>query len=181
MHTVTEMLEAWRRGDEHAQEVLANAVYDDLKRRAAAQLRGRAGDTLQPAALVNEAWIRLVPQRDVDWQNRSHFFGVAALQMRRVLLDGVRARAAAKRGGGAVRVTLTSRLGEPTDSGVDLLALDAALTELSELDPVVAQVVELRFFGGLTIDQTAEAIGSSAGTVKRHWAFARTWLFRKLA
>jgi len=155
-----------------------------LRRIAAGYLRReRDGHTLQPTALVNEAYMRLVDQRDVTWQNRAHFLGIAAQVMRRILVDHARARLTAKRGGGVAPITLAGAAhgGAQETDDVDLLALHDALERLAALDPEQARLVELRYFGGLTIEETAEALGVSPATVKREWALARAWLRRELS
>jgi RNA polymerase sigma-70 factor (ECF subfamily) len=159
-------------------------VYDELRRIAARYIsRERPGQTLQATALVNEAFVRLAAERPREFQNRTHFLAIAALSMRQILVQRARARNAAKRGGAPQRITLDdSNLGA-ADGGagdIDVLALDEALTRLAALDPEQARIVELRYFGGLTVEETAEAMGSSPATVKRHWAMARAWLKRAL-
>jgi len=159
-------------------------VYDELRRIAARYIsRERPGQTLQATALVNEAFVRLAAERPREFQNRTHFLAIAALSMRQILVQRARARKAAKRGGAPHRVTLDdSNLGSP-DQGhgnIDVLALDEALARLAALDPEQARIVELRYFGGLTVEETAEVMGSSPATVKRHWAMARAWLKRAL-
>jgi RNA polymerase sigma factor (TIGR02999 family) len=178
---VTELLVLWRQGDAKAQERLMALVYDDLRRRAAAYLRReRGGHTLQPTALVHEAYLRLLEQDRVVWQNRAHFLAIAASMMRRVLVDHGRRQKARKRGGAGTRVTLDEGFSPVAPRGLDLLALDEALVELAALDEQQARIVELRAFGGLSVEETAEAIGMSPATVKRHWAFALAWLQRRL-
>jgi RNA polymerase sigma factor (TIGR02999 family) len=179
---VTDLLLAWRQGDADVPEQLMELLYADLKRRAAAYLRvERPGHTLQPTALVNEAYLRLVDQKRVAWQNRAHFLGVAAQMMRRILVDHARGRKARKRGGTKAHVTLDERLVPAAGPGLELLALDEALGELAALDPQQARIVELRAFGGLSVEETAEVLGISTATVKRHWAFAQAWLRSRLA
>ena len=178
---VTELLVLWRQGDRDAQESLMALVYDDLRRRAAGYLRReRAGHTLQPTSLVHEAYLRLVDQDRVVWQNRAHFLAIAASMMRRVLMDHGRRQKAGKRGGAGTRVTLDEAFSQVSPRGLDLLALDGALSELAALDEQQARIVELRAFGGLGVEETAEVLGISAATVKRHWAFALAWLQRRL-
>ena len=178
---VTRLLFAWSRGDEGALDTLLPLVYSELREMAHRYLsRERSDHTLQPTAVVHEAFLRLVKQRRVDWQNRSHFFGVAAQSMRRILVDHARAHGADKRGGGQTLIPLeTSTRGESPRT-VDLIDLDRALTRLEKLDRTKATVVEMRFFSGLTIDETAEALGTSPSTVKRDWTLARAWLYREL-
>jgi RNA polymerase sigma factor (TIGR02999 family) len=180
---VTGLLVAWGAGDAAAGERLLSAIYDELHRQAARAMR-REGDahTLQATAVVHEAYLRLVDQRRVEWRNRAHFFGVAAQMMRRVLVDHARARLAGKRGGELQRVTLGDvGAGATDDANVDVLALHEALERLAALDPDQARLVELRYFGGLGIEDTATALGVSPATVKREWAVARAWLRRELA
>lgn len=162
-------------------DALMPEVYAELRRVAAAYLRReRPGQTLQPTALVNEAYLRLAGQHP-QFQNRAHFCAIAANAMRQILVERARARHALKRGGGAARITLNEGLAASPEPVVDVAALDEALTRLAALDPEQARIVELRFFGGLTVEETAEAIGVSPATVKRHWAVARAWLARELA
>jgi RNA polymerase sigma factor (TIGR02999 family) len=160
-------------------------VYDELRRLAAGYLRReRPGQTLQATALVNEAFVRLSQERPQSFQNRTHFLAIAALSMRQILVQRARAKHAEKRGGGAERITLDeSMAGGPSvpDEGIDVLALDEALTRLAAFDPQQAKMVELRYFGGLTIEETAETLEISPATVKRQWTLARAWLRRELA
>lgn len=161
-------------------------VYDELRRLAAGYLRHeRPGQTLQATALVHEAFVRLSAERAQPWQNRTHFLAIAALSMRQILVQRARTRRAAKRGGDPERITLDeAQLAAPgtaSPGGVDVLALDEALTRLAALDPSPAKIVELRYFGGLTVEETAEAMALSPATVKRHWKLARAWLHRELA
>jgi len=179
---VTRLLVAWNAGDRDAVEKLMPLVYAELRRIAERQFRReRAGHTLQPTAVVHEAYFRLVDQTRVTWKNRGHFFAIAAQAMRRILIDHARAREADKRGGREDRVTLDVGIAspEPADD-VDLLALDEALVRLKALDAPQAKIVELRFFGGLSIDETAEAMETSPSSVKREFRSARAWLFREL-
>ena len=178
---ITALLAAWGQGDERAADKLIPLVYDELRRIAAHAMRGEAtGHTLQTTALVHETYLRMVDQRAADWHNRAQFFGVAASVMRRVLVDHARERLASKRGGGATRVTLENVPGK-ADEGVDILTLNDALDELARIDPLQARLVELRYFTGLNIEETAEALQVSPSTVKREWAVARAWLRRELA
>jgi RNA polymerase sigma factor (TIGR02999 family) len=178
---VTELLSNWNEGDPNALDQLTPAVYDELKRLAAHHMRReRPGHTLQSTAIVHEAWMRLSEQRQVHWRNRSHFFGAAAQVVRRILVDHARGHNAAKRGSGLAQVTLNDALEVPEMSSNQLLALDEALNLLGKFDAKQARVVELRFFTGLSIEETAEVMGISAATVKREWASARAWLFREL-
>jgi RNA polymerase sigma factor (TIGR02999 family) len=168
------------RGDRSALDRLFPVVYQELKRRAAAYLKSeRAGHTLQPTALVNEVYLRLAGRRESSWQNRAHFMGVAATAMRAVLVDHARARNAKKRGGGQPAIPDT--LVPLEDTAVPLEDLDRAIDDLAKLSPRQARVVELRYFGGLSIDETGEALGVSPMTIKRDWVTARAWLFRELS
>ena len=185
---ITELLHAWKEGDARAPEALARLVYAELRRRAARALRREGeGHTLQPTALVHEAWLRLDGQQGASWDSRTQFFAVAAQMMRRVLVDHARTRRALKRGGAPMQVTLgeVDRSAAPAarpDSKdvVDLLALDDALARLAELDPRKARLVELRYFAGLSIPECAAALGISQATVGREWVVARIWLRREL-
>jgi len=178
---VTDLLLAWSEGDRQALDRLVPVVYSELRRRAAAQLaRERGPHTLQPTALVHETFLRLVDQRSARWQNRAQFFAVAARLMRRILVDHARARAAAKRGGDALRISLDDADEAPVASETDVLHLHRALEKLASLDERQAQVVELRYFGGLSVEEVAGALELSAITVKRDWAMARAWLYREL-
>jgi RNA polymerase sigma factor (TIGR02999 family) len=178
---VTELLMAWRNGDEGALSRLTPLVYDELHRLAAAYMRReKAGHTLQTSALVNEAYIKLVDSSRVHWQNRAHFFAVAAQLMRRILVDFARSRQFRKRGGDWQQVTLDDRLGVTTRIDSDLVALDDALEELAKLDPRKAKVIEMRFFGGLSLEETSEALQISTDTVGRDWRAAKAWLTREL-
>ena len=178
---ITLLLREWRAGGRDALDRLVPLVYDELHAIASRHMARERTGSVQPTSLVNEAYLKLVDQRRVEWENRAHFFAIAAQVMRRILLDHARRRLRGKRGGGAVRVELTE-IGVP-DAGVDpvdVLAIDRALTELQRLDPDQARIVELRFFGGLTVEETAAVVGSSAATVKREWAVAKAWLYRSL-
>jgi RNA polymerase sigma factor (TIGR02999 family) len=177
---VTQLLLAWGKGDPAALEALTPVVYDELRRLARRYMGNeRVGHTLQATALVNEAYMRLVDIHKVQWQNRAHFFAMSARLMRRILVDSARARKYQKRGGGAQKVTLDERLlvAEP---GRDLVALDDALNALAKVDERKSKVVEMRFFGGLTVEETAEALGVSVDTVMRDWKLAKAWLLREL-
>jgi RNA polymerase sigma factor (TIGR02999 family) len=179
-HDVTRLLEQLNTGNKQALESLMPLVYAELRRQAARYLRReRQNHTLQPTALVNEAFLRLVDQK-VNWQNRSHFFGVAAQAMRRVLVDHARAHGRIKRGGPAPKVTLDEGMVAAQGRSVDLLALDQALERLAAIDARQARVVELRFFGGLSVEETAEVMNVSPATVKREWSMAKAWLHAKL-
>ena len=172
---------AWGEGDRKALDRLVPLVYSELKRRAGAQLaRERGSHTLQPTALVHEAFLRLVDQRSAQWQNRAQFFGVAAQLMRRILVDHARARAAAKRGGDAVRISFDDAGEAAVSPETDVLLLNQALERLAALDGRQARVVELRYFAGLTVEEVAAVLGVSQITVKRDWTMARAWLYREL-
>jgi RNA polymerase sigma factor (TIGR02999 family) len=177
---VTALLRAWSGGDEEARNQLLPLIYAELRRRAASQLRReRHGHTLQPTALVHEAYLRLVGQ-GVAWKNRAHFFGLASEMMRRILVDHARGRNREKRAGGWTRVELDEAVAISEQRDVDLVLLDQALAELTDLDPQHGRIVELRFFGGMTLEETAHVLGVSATTVKRDWSLARAWLYRRL-
>jgi RNA polymerase sigma factor (TIGR02999 family) len=184
-HTVTDLLRAWAAGDQTALDELLPLVYDELRRQARRYMRAQPpGHTFQTTALVHEAYLRLVGQSHVDWQSRAHFLGVASKAMRSILVDHARARSAAKRGGAARAVTL-DEAGGVADAGsrrgADVLALDEALARLAELDSRKSQLVELRYFGGLGIEEAAAVLGVSPATVKREWTTARAWLRRELS
>ncbi len=181
MSDITELLDRWSRGDKDALSALVPLVYDELHKLAEHYLRQEApGHTLQPTALVHEAYLRLSGLREIRLNNRTHFYGAAAGVMRRVLVDHARKRRAEKRGGGQRGVELDAALDTPVDLRLDLVVLDEALNELASFAPAKARVVELRYFGGLSVDETAELMGVSPATVKRHWTFARAWLLRAL-
>lgn len=178
---VTGMLVAWGQGDQAADSRLIATVYEDLRRVARRRLRAeRADHSLAPTALVHEAYLRLVDLRRVRWQNRAQFFAIAARVMRQILVDHARAHAAAKRGGPGWKVPLADAVGATAPPEVDLLDLDAALGKLAALDARLGELVVLRFFGGLTVEEAADALGLSPATVKRDWTRARAWLFREL-
>jgi RNA polymerase sigma-70 factor (ECF subfamily) len=178
---VTQLLHAWRAGDHDAFEQLVEAVYAELHRIASRCMAGeRAGHSLQPTALVNEAYMRLVGVQDVQWQNRQHFLSMAARQMRRVLVDIARAKNFQKRGGDAVHVTFDQDLPVVQEPGRDLVALDNALEALAKVDERKARVVEMRFFGGLSVEESAHALEVSVDTVMRDWKMAKAWLLREL-
>lgn len=180
--SVSQLLQAWGGGDATAFDRLVPLVYEELRKQARRYLRReRPGHTLQTTGLVHEAYLRLVDQRQANWQNSAQFFGVAAQMMRRVLIDHARSKQAAKRGGSGIQVTLEDATAPAEERGMDLLALDEALSRLAALDPQQAKVVELRYFTGLGIEETAEVLGISPATVKREWAMARAWLRRELA
>jgi RNA polymerase sigma factor (TIGR02999 family) len=179
---ITQLLIAWGNGDQAALEALAPCIQQELHRLASHYMAGeRPGHLLQATALVNEAYLRLVDWQQVEWNNRAHFFGVAAQMMRRVLVDFARSRRRAKRGGQALEVSLSEAIDAAQTAQVDVLALDDALKRLEELDPRQSRVIELRFFGGLSLEETAEALCVSVGTVRRDWSLARAWLFRELS
>jgi len=178
---VTTLLIESGKGDQKALDALMPMIYDELRRLASSHLRNEGpGHTLQSTALVHEAYIRLVNQKEVKWQNRAHFFAIASKMIRRILVDHARKVQSGKRGGGAAKVSLdeTPEAGASTD--VNLSGLDEVLNRLEEVDPQQARVVELRYFGGLTIEETAEALRISAATVKRDWTMAKAWLMREL-
>jgi RNA polymerase sigma factor (TIGR02999 family) len=178
---VTQLLLRMEHGDRHATDLLLPVVYRELRRLAAGYLqRERGGHTLQPTALVHEAYMRMVDQSRVQWQNRAHFFGVAAQMMRRVLVDHARSQGASKRGGDVEKTPLGEDLVASIERNSELVAIDDALTALEQFDPVKAKVVELRFFGGLSIEETAAATGVSVATVNRQWRMAKAWLFAQL-
>ncbi len=179
---VTELLAQWRGGDEAALNELVPRVYDELHRLAFCYLRRERDDhTLQPTALVNEAFLKLAGQNAVAWQNRAHFFGIAAQSMRRILVDHARSHNRAKRGGGAVVVQLDTAIDLRDEKAGELVALDDALQALAQLDDQQSRIVELRYFGGLSVDETAEVLGISKSTVHRDWATARAFLAREIA
>lgn len=185
MGDVTQLLMDWQAGDQSALARLMPVVYEELRRIAArAMRRETTGHTLQPTALVNEAYLRLVRQERADWRDRTHFFAIAAQIMRRILVDHVRSKRRLRRGGEQVLITLDELGGAPPSPGsageVDVLALDEALTRLEALAPRQCRIVELRFFSGLTVEATAEALGIAPITVKREWAMAKTFLYREL-
>jgi RNA polymerase sigma factor (TIGR02999 family) len=180
---ITALLQAWSRGDRAALEALLPAVYGELRHQAERYMRRqRADHTLQATALVHEAYLRLVRQQDTEWRSRAHFFGVAAKAMRSILVDHARARQAAKRGAGAARLTLGSieSAPDPTPT-VDVLDLEEALQRLAGFDSAKARLVELRYFGGLSIEEAAEVLEISPATLKRQWNTARAWLRRELS
>jgi RNA polymerase sigma factor (TIGR02999 family) len=180
---ITQMLREWSDGKPESLENLLPLVYAELHRQAASYLRReRPGHTLQTTALIHEAYIRLIDQRDVTWQSRTHFFAVAAQAMRRILVDYARAKHREKRGGDNIKLSLEeATLVAAKEEGVDLVALDEALTRLAERDKQQASVVELRYFSGLSLEETAEALHVSRATVARDWEAARAWLHRELA
>ena len=178
---VTKLLVQWSSGDQGALDSLIPLVYEELRRVARYYLKQeKQSNTLSSTALVHEAYLRLVNQKEVTWQNRAHFFGVAAQMMRRILVDHARRHGYAKRGGGALTLALEEAVATPQRREIDLVALDDALDSLAKLDERQSRMVELRFFGGLSIEETSEVLGVSMPTVKREWASARAWLFREI-
>jgi RNA polymerase sigma factor (TIGR02999 family) len=178
---VTSLLVASSKGDQEALNQLLPLVYDELRRLADRYLhRERSDHTLQATALVHEAYLRLIDQR-VSWANRAHFFGVAAEMMRRILIDHARSRQAAKRGSGGIKISLDDVLELTDERAADLIALDDALKALAEFDPQKAKVVELRFFGGLSIEETAAVLGLGTATITRQWRLAKAWLYHELS
>ena len=178
---LTQLLLAWGDGDHGALDELAPQIYRELKKLAKSYLRReRAGHTLQPTALAHEAFIKLIDQRDVRWRNRAHFFGIAAQAMRRILVDHARARFAEKRGSGGAVVSLDEAIDVSDPRADQLIALDEALKRLAQFDPNKGRVIELRYFGGLTLEETAEVLGVSRATVVREWRMAKAWLYGEL-
>jgi len=181
---VTRILHEWKGGNREALDRLIPIVYDELRTIASRQLaREWRHDRLQTTTVVNEAYVKLFAQREVDWQNRGHFFAIAAQLMRRILVDHARRELREKHGGGVIHVELSDALSTAAETSLDVLdavALDAALQKLEALDPDQGRIVELRFFGGLTVEETAAALGISPATVKREWAVAKGWLYREL-
>ena len=179
---ITKLLLNWRNGDQEALDRLMPLVYEELRRMANYYMRNeRKGHTLQTSALVNEAYLRLVDHENIEWQNRSHFFGLAAQAMRRILVDHARSRNYQKRGGAAQQVSLDEAATLAEDRAAELIALDDALQELAKLDPRKSQIVEMRYFGGLTGEEVAEALSISTATVSRDWETAKAWLLRELS
>ena len=181
-HDVTRLLIDWSNGDQAALAKLVPVVEQELRRLAHYYMsRERAGHTLQTTALVNEAFVRLVPRKNVQWQNRAHFFGIAAQLMRTILVDHARSHACAKRGGGADKLELNEALVVSQHKASEVIALDEALKELELIDAQQSRIVELRFFGGLTVEEAAEVLHVSPATIKREWSTAKAWLYRELA
>lgn len=179
---VTSLLLEISGGNRAIVDDLMPLLYKELKRIAAAHLRReRPGHTIQPTALVNEAYLKLIDQREANWQNRAHFFGVASQVMRRILIDYAKGRARRKRGGGAYQTTFDEALAVSEDRASELMDIDEALRKLEALDPRQVKIVEMRFFAGLSVEETAEAMGISEPTVKREWAMAKAWLYRELS
>ena len=180
-HLVTKLLKDWSAGDESAPDKLMPLVYEELRRLAHRYMRReKPGRTLQTSALINEAYVRLADQSKIQWESRTHFFGIAARLMRQILVDQARRRNFAKRGGAALRVTLSEATAVAEEQSASVIALDDALQSLEKIDPRKSRIVELRFFGGLSIEETAEALDVSPGTVMREWTFARAWLRKEM-
>jgi RNA polymerase sigma factor (TIGR02999 family) len=181
-HEITELLQAWRQGNENALERLTPQVYRELHRAAKGCMRGeREGHTLQTTALINELYLRLTDLQEIDWQNRAHFFALCARQMRRILTDQARARQSHKRGRGAEPISLDAAPMVSAKPQPEVLAIDDALKALAKVDSRKSQVVELRFFGGLNVEETAEVLKVSRDTVVRDWKLAKAWLLRELS
>jgi RNA polymerase sigma factor (TIGR02999 family) len=179
---ITQLLTKWEDGNKEVLDELLPIVYDELRRQAARYLRReRVGHTLQTTALIHEAYIRLVDQRNVRWQNRAHFFGIASQLMRRILVDHARTKKRVKRGGSDVRVSLADLTLSTKAADLDVIALDEALERLETIDKQQARIVELRFFSGLTVAETAEVLSISPATVKRDWSMAKAWLHREIS
>ena len=179
---VTQLLVSWGNGDQQSLESLIPLVYDELRRQARRYLRRERPDhTLQSSALVHEVYVRLIDQRQANWHNRSQFFGVAAQLMRRILVDHARSRGAVKRGAGVTKLAIAEEVAAIEMQNVDLIALDTSLTKLEQIDPQQCRIVELRFFSGLSIEDTADALSISPATVKRDWAMAKAWLYREIS
>jgi RNA polymerase sigma factor (TIGR02999 family) len=178
---LSQLIVNWRNGDKVALDEMSGVLYQELRRLARYVLSSeRSNHTLQPTGLVHEAYLRLVSQKDVDWRNRAHFLGIAASMMRRILINYAEARKAAKREGYAGAIALEDALGVFANPQVDFLELNRSLEQLAKLDPQQSKVVELRYFGGLSIEETAEVLGISSATVKREWRTARIWLLRRM-
>ena len=181
-HEVTELLIEWSNGDKAALDKLMPLIHEELRRLAHYYMsHERPGHTLQTTALVNEAYLRLVNREGVHWQNRAHFFAIAAQVMRTILVDHARSHAYAKRGGGAHKIELDEAMIVSRERAAEVVALDDALKELANLDPQQSRIVELRFFGGLTIEETAEVLDLSPATIKREWSTAKAWLYHQVA
>jgi RNA polymerase sigma-70 factor (ECF subfamily) len=179
---VTGMLRDWTNGDQEALDKLIPVVYDELRRQAARYLRGeRPGHTLQTTALIHEAYLRLIKQHNVEWKDRAHFYAIAARLMRQILVDHARKRQAAKRGGSDIKVPLEEEMAISPERSVDLVALDEALTRLAGIDPQQSRIVEMRYFSGLSTEETAEVMGVSSRTVKRDWNVAKAWLRQEIS
>jgi len=181
-HEVTQLLIEWSNGDKAALDKLMPLIHEELRRLAHHYMsRERSGHTLQTTALVNEAYLRLVNRKGVHWQNRAHFFAIAAQSMRSILVDHARSLAYAKRGGGAPKISLDEAMIVSQERAAEVVALDEVLKELASFDPQQSRIVELRFFGGLTIEETAEVLELSPATIKREWSTAKAWLYHELA
>lgn len=179
---VTQLLNDWNEGDKTVLDQLIPIVYEELRRQASKYLRReRVGHTLQTTALIHEAYLRLVDQKTVQWQNRAQFFGIAAQLMRRILVDHARTKHRAKRGGSDVRISLNEAMVVMNESQLDLLEIDEALDRLAAIDEQQSRIVELRFFSGLSVEETATALGISPATVKRDWSVAKAWLHREIS
>ena len=179
--TITRLLVDWRDGDKAALDRLVPLVYRELRRLAGYYMRRqRAHHTLQTSALINEAYLRLIDHKNMRWENRAHFYAVAAQAMRRILVDHARSRGYAKRGGGALKMSFDEAVIGAEERGAELIALDDALQDLAAIDPRKCQIVELRYFGGLSVDETAEVIGVSSVTVMREWRSAKGWLLKAI-
>jgi len=179
---VTQLLIDWSNGDKAALDKLMPLIYGELRQLAHRYMsRERPGNTLQTTALVNEAYVRLINRKNVHWQNRTHFFAIAAQLMRSILVDHARSHAYAKRGGGAQKLTLDEAMVVSQERAAEVVALDDVLKELAKIDPQQSRIVELRFFGGLTIEETAEVLQLSPATIKREWSTAKAWLYHELA
>jgi RNA polymerase sigma factor (TIGR02999 family) len=179
---VTQLLIGWSNGDREALDALLPAVYEELRKQAANYLRReRVGHTLQTTALIHEAYLKLIDQKNVHWQNRAHFFGIAAQLMRRILVDHARTKKRAKRGGSNIRVSFNEANVLAPNQNLDIVALDEALERLSEIDEQQSRIVELRFFSGLTVEETAAVLAISPATVKRDWRMAKAWLHREIS
>ena len=180
-HEVTQLLIEWSNGDKAALDKLMPLIHEELRRLARHYMsRERPGHTLQTTALVNEAYLKLVNRKGVHWENRAHFFAIAAQSMRSILVDHARGLAYAKRGGGAPKIEFDEGMIVSQERAAELVALDEALVALAEIDPRQGRVVELRFFGGLTVEETAEVLDLSPATIKREWTTAKAWLYRQL-
>ena len=181
-HDVTKLLKDWSAGDQSALDKLMPLVYDELRRLAHQHMRReKPGHTLQTSALVNEAYVRLVDQSEIQWESRAHFFGIAARLMRQILVDRARRRNFAKRGGGAIQVSLNDATNVAQEQSANVMALDDALKNLEKTDQRKSRIVELRFFGGMSIEETAAVLKVSPGTVMRDWTFARAWLRNEMS
>jgi RNA polymerase sigma factor (TIGR02999 family) len=180
-HDLTQLLIDWSNGDKTALDKLMPLIHEELRRLAHHYMsRERSGHTLQTTALVNEAYLRLINRKGVHWQNRAHFFAIAAQSMRSILVDHARGLAYAKRGGGAQKIELDEGMSVSKERAAEVVALDEALALLAEIDPQQSRIVELRFFGGLTIEETAEVLDLSPATIKREWTTAKAWLYHQL-